>query len=305
MQGSLTLSRGMLAVGVQAKTACVRFFDLDGHALKGGFSFRDPRSGRSMAAGLDMDEDRRIWVADTPAALVRCFSLLGREVGGIERSHESTPSRADVAGNLDAPVDIALLGDGQDPSLAVACGGERRHAVQLFDGKLAWRGSLSALGDAQRPFLSVRRIASLGRFLFVVESGRRCVQVFRGGEFLFLFHMARRNGERFEPSAIAPLADGRMVVACGGPASALLLVDGAGRLVRALAEEGPLDGQVLEPSDVVVESGADDAQTQVYAIDRDGIRVQVFTLGGRCLGAIPISPGLRLQRDASRNKGGR
>src|SRR5262245_49976231 len=81
--GSLALSRGLLLVGDQAKTARVRCFDQGGRELALGFSFRDPVAGRSAAAGLAVDEDRTILVADTPADRVRRFSFFGREVGGI------------------------------------------------------------------------------------------------------------------------------------------------------------------------------------------------------------------------------
>ena len=75
-----------------------------------------------------------------------------------------------------------------------------------------------------------------------------------------------------------------------GDASALLLVDPAGRVMRVLAREplGPGDleeGSIEQPGDVVVAPGADDGETRVAAIDRDGERVQVFSLEGRCYGA--------------------
>ena len=85
--------------------------------------------------------------------------------------------------------------------------------------------------------------------------------------------------------AVSPLADGRMVLACAGAVSALLLVDGAGGLLRILAAEGEETGAVRHPADVVAEDGSDDASTRVAVIDRDGERVQVFTLVGRCYGA--------------------
>jgi len=297
VQGSLDLLRGTLAVGVQAKTASVRFFDLDGHPLSEGFSFRDPHLGRSVAAGLALDEDHRVWVADTPASRVRCFSLFGREVGGL-----TTPDQragTDLAGNVDAPCDVAIQAGDEGERVVVVCGGERRNAVQLFDPSLGWMRSLASLGDPQRAFRGARRAAALGRFLFVVESTPRSVQVFRDGEFLFLFHVPGRAGERYELTAVAPLPDGRVVVACGGTASALLLLDGAGRLLRVLAQEGPGEGQVFEPSDLVVEPGQGDAHTRVFAIDRDGVRVQVLTLAGRCLGSIPIqaAPAARRARE--------
>jgi hypothetical protein len=56
-------------------------------------------------------------------------------------------------------------------------------------------------------------------------------------------------------------------------------------VLRVLAEHGDDGGQVIEPSDVVVEPEASDRTRRLAVIDRDGERVQVFTLEGRCHGA--------------------
>ena len=70
-----------------------------------------------------------------------------------------------------------------------------------------------------------------------------------------------------------------------GPASALLLCDASGRILRVLATEGAGAGCVDQPGDVVVEEGDRDATSRVVVIDREGERVQVFTLEGRCYGS--------------------
>ncbi len=303
MQSSLALSRGTLFVGVHAKTAHVHSFDLGGRALGTSFSFRDARAGRSAVAGLALDDDRSLWIADTPAGRVRQFSLFGREVGGLGAASEHAPESAPLLpGLVSRPVDVEVQGNRDQGWLAIACGGEQRHAVQLFDLDFSYRASCAALGDPQRAFRGVCRLAAHGERLYVAEALARCVQVFRAGEFLFAFHLTTRDGERLEPSALAPLADGRLVVGCRAPHSALLLVDPAGRPLRVLAQEGAEEGGVLEPSDVVVEPGADDRHTRLFVIDRDGLRVQAFTLDGRCLGVIPLAAPAAARR---RNKGGR
>lgn|SRR5262245_18781094 len=315
--GSLALSRGLLLVGDQAKTARVRCFDQGGRELAIGFSFRDPLSGRSAVAGLAVDEDRTILVADTPADRVRRFSFFGREVGGIGGAVAGAPRTEPVLpGLVTQPVDVEVRGDHDHGWIAVACAGERRHAVQLFDPDLAWRATCAALGEPGRPFQDVRRLASEGELLFAAEALGRRVQVFRSGAFLFAFQLSGASGERFEPSALAAVGDGRLVVGCRAPESVLVLVDGAGRPLRQLAEEGEGEGSILVPTDVVVEPGADDRHSQVFVIDRDGLRVQVFTLEGRCLGAIALagetesgaqapSLGLASSSGPPGNKGGR
>ncbi|NOT29664.1 MAG: hypothetical protein HOP15_04350 [Planctomycetes bacterium] len=304
MQASLALSRGTLFVGVHAKTAHVHSFDLGGRPLGTSFSFRDAGAGRSAVAGLALDDDRTLWIADTPAGRVRQFSLFGREVGGLgapsERGVEVAPL---LPGLVVRPVDVEVQGNRDQGWLAIACAGEHRHAVQLFDLDFSYRASCAALGDPQRAFRGVCRLAAEGERLYVAEALARNVQVFRAGEFLFAFQLTTRTGERLEPSALAPLADGRIVVGCRAPHSVLMLVDGAGRPLRVLAQEGLEEGQVLEPSDVVVERGSDDRQARLFVIDRDGLRVQAFTLEGRCLGAIPFASAAPATR--RKNKGGR
>src|SRR5262245_56425384 len=133
MQGSLALSRGVLLVGDQAKTARVRGFDLGGRELALAFSFRDPVCGRSAAAGIAVDEDRTILIADAPADRVRRFSFFGREVGGIGGAVKEQPSGDPVLpGLVTRPVDVEVRGNREEGWVAVACAGERLHALQLF-----------------------------------------------------------------------------------------------------------------------------------------------------------------------------
>ena len=77
MQGSLRLHAGVLFVGRHALTAEVSSHDLDGRPLDTRFRFRDEDAGRSSVDGIDVDADRRLWVADGAAGKVRCFSLFG------------------------------------------------------------------------------------------------------------------------------------------------------------------------------------------------------------------------------------
>lgn len=289
MQGSLALHRGVLYVGRHAKTATVQAFDLDGHELSEGFSFRDARIGRSVAAGLSVDDERRVWVADTPSSRVRTFTVFGREIGGLGASVEEPLTDAvaglDRAGTVREPVDVVARGDADGLRLLVACGGVRRHAVQLFDEAGRLLASPRSAGDPRGLFRRVRSAALRGRLIFVAEAGAARVQVFRDGEFHFQIG-GRSRHEAFEPVAVAPLEDGRIVVASAGPASALLLFDATGRLLRVLAEHGDAQGGVHEPSDVVVEEAERDHRARLAVIDQDGERVQVFSLEGRCFGAI-------------------
>ena len=109
MHGSLCLHRGALYVGRHEKTARVRVYDLDGHERSEGFTFRDPRAGRSVVAGLAVDDDRQVWIADTPCSRVRRFTLFGREVGGLGLGLDAPlpdPPEPCAKGVVRAPVDV-------------------------------------------------------------------------------------------------------------------------------------------------------------------------------------------------------
>ncbi len=283
MHGSLALRYGVLYVGRHAKTARVGAFDLDGHRLGREFTFRDEAAGRSAAAGLAVDDDRRIWIADTPANRVRCFNLFGREIGGVE------------GGGARGPVGVAAVGGSDGLRLYVAARGRVGHAVRVFDERGAEIGALRSLGSPGRGFERVTAIARRGTRVWVAEGGARRVQVFRDDEFLFAFELATPRGAvAAEPRGIAPLADGRVVVAeagadgTGRAGSALRVYSASGALEQTLAEHGTGEGAVQEPIDVVADADAppeeDESETRVAVLDRDGERVQVFTLAGRCYG---------------------
>ena len=291
MQGSLHLENGVLYVGAHELTAHVRAYDLDGRRLEAGFSFRAPGGGRSSVDGLALDRDHRLWIADGAARRLRAFTLFGSEVAGVTAEPGLEEDRA---GELGAPSDVLSLGSDEEHRLVVASAGRRRHAVQVLSLGAGRTLSLRPLGDPAGEFAGVCDLAlrpapvegEPGALLYACERLAGRIQVFRDLEFHFALHVPVR-GARFDPRAAAPLEGGRLVVCQGGPASALLVVDAGGRVLRQLAGPGTDEGQVQEPNDVVVEPGRDDAHTRVLVVDREGTRVQVFTAGGACYGAFP------------------
>ena len=295
MHGSLCLKNGILYVGRHELTAHVRPYDLDGAPLGAGFSF----GGRSAAgeacarraaiAGLDVDADHVVWVADAASASVRCFNLFGLEVAGFAGRREP---KDDALGALREPADLALEERTDDGPLCwVASGGRRRHALQVFDASGACLESLRPEGDPEGRFRGVSAVAVHGRDACVCERSAGRVQIFRNRAFHFSFRIPVNGDAHFEPVAAIPLSDGRIVVAQGGPRSAILLVDGAGRLVRVLADTGASAGSVSELGDLAVEESPFDRSTRIAAIDCDAERVQVFTLEGRCYGSFESLPG--------------
>ncbi len=293
MQGALALARGVLHVARQDATVFVRPYDLDGAPLARGFALREPNGEACGLAGLAADQDHRLWIGDKLSDAVRSFSLFGRPGATFAAAPGSA---GDARGALSQLVDVCLVAPEQDlePWLLVARGGSRRHAVQFFTQAGRWVASLRPNGDPLGTFQDVRAVASLDRLVFVCEGAPGKVQVFRDGEFHYALRVPERRGGPGEPIAIAPLSPERLVIACGGEYPALILCDGAGRLIRVLSEPGSGLGQVAELIDVVAEPESTAGEARIVAMDRDGERVQVFTLGGRCYGELQELPGRAL-----------
>ena len=287
MHGSLALKGGILHVASAAAPARVRPYDLDGRALGPGFAIGGVDGARPSIAGLAVDVDHRLWIADRGSARVRAFTAFGRELSGRGGRE---PADSDVAGALGRLAGVACAGVEDEALLVVASSGERRHALHAFDLRAErWR-SLRPAGDPQGVFRDLASVAIRERTIWACERGAARVQVFREGEFHFAFRVESGAARAPEPRAIAPLSDGRLVVVVAGEDAAVLLVDAGGRTLRVLAGPGTETGEVFEPSDVVVDEGADESSTRVAVIDKDGDRVQVFTLAGRCFGSFSDLP---------------
>jgi hypothetical protein len=284
MQGSLALFEGVLYVGSEARTAEVRAFDLDGRELARVVRFSGEDGGAAAASGIAVDHDHRLWVADAVGERLLAFSLFGKRLADVDETALAARGRS---GELGAPIAVVTAGTDDEQRLWVASKGLRRHAVRALPLGSGKPSSLRPGGDHDALFHGVRGLAQGGDFLYVCESGAGRVQVFRHERFHFAFDAADSRCRPLLPVAAAPLGDGRVLVVHGEEDGALLLFDSAGRLRRVLAEGGADEGQLRAPNDVVVELGRDDRHARVAVIDRDGTRIQVFNLEGRCYGSFP------------------
>ncbi len=292
MHGSLALARGVVYVGRCAQRAWVVPYDLDGHPLEGGLSFCDEVGGRSSAAGLAVDDDHRIWVADSEAGRLRSFTLFGRPLADVGDSDhgaggQSRRKELDERGRIGRPVDVAVSGSDDELELVVASGGRRRHALQILHPASGRSLSLRPPAGPRGFFQGLRGVAYRAGRIYASETAAGRVHVYQGGELHWSLRLPAAGNARFRPTAVAPLEDGSLVVTSSDEGSgALLHCDGGGRLRRVLAEGGSAAGQVDEPLDVVVDEQAPGGARAVV-IDQAGCRVQVFTLEGRCFGAFP------------------
>lgn len=283
MHGSLALFEGVLYVGSEARSAEVRAFDLDGRELALVAQFEGEDGGAAAASGIAVDQDHRLWVADAVGERLLAFSLFGKRLADVDETALAARGRS---GELGAPIDVISLGADDEQRLIVASKGLRRHAVRSLPLGSGKPTSLRPGGDPEELFHGVRGLAHADDLLYVCESGAGRVQVFKGERFHFAFDAGSRTTP-WSPVAAAALGDGRVLVVHGAEDGALLLFDAAGRLRRVLAEGGVEAGRLRAPNDVVVELGRDDRRTRVAVIDRDGTRVQVFNLEGRCYGSFP------------------
>ncbi|MFT5829965.1 MAG: hypothetical protein ACI9D0_000543 [Bacteroidia bacterium] len=313
--GGLFLHEGVLFVAGYDKPGSILAFDLDGRRLDSGVVLgQSPGAQAPSISGLAVDADRKLWVADTGSGLVRCVSLFGQEAGSF--APQVKPLEEPLGGQArgDGPVDVALAQSSKWTGVFAAVAGRRVGAVGLYLPDGTQLQTLRSVGDPQAPFRRIARIASFGELLFVVEAGARRVQVFRAGEFHYSFPAGRLGGSSVgpegRPRALAPVGDGRLVmavertgedrieVAAGADQNSGLFVLSArgGEEVR-LAHTGTGEGEIDHPVDVVVESvlawGHEsredlDRRRRVVVLDQDGGRIQVFSLAGRCYGSFLV-----------------
>lgn len=278
MSGAIALRGGVVWVARERRGGLLRAYDLDGRPLSGDLVVPPAGAARTSITGLAVDDDRRILVVDGAAGAVRLFSPFGTEQPALCRG---AGDHVDAHAAPGVPVDVAVDGVERDERVLVGSGGERRHALHLLDRAGDVRASLRPFGDPLGVFQHVRKVALRGRLACALEDARARVQVFRDGEFHFAFGAPERRRDPWRPAAVEPLGDGRFVLAVrGARSSGLVLLDRAGGLERALAADGELEDVV----DLVVEEGGDDRATRIAVLDQDGVRVQVFTLQGACLG---------------------
>ncbi len=294
-------------MGRQNLTAEVATYDLGGRPLETRFSFRDEAVGRSSVSGMDVDADRRLWIADSAGATIRCFSLFGQEIAsvndrqasaaqGSDRPRPQSLGASDRHGMIGSPVDLRVVGEDDDTTLVVASGGTRRHGLQVLHIATGRGRSIAPLGDPEGKFQRIRGMDWRGEELAIVEAGARRVQVFEGEVtgrlvFRFAFGIPEALGE---PESVALVGDGRLVVATAGETSGVYLFDPSGRQLGRLAVDGAADpgaeergeAAVDQPGALALDPGRTDRETRLCVLDRDGERVQIFSLDGRSFGTV-------------------
>ena len=275
MRPSLSISSGVVVLSRPIEG--IGLFDLDGRRLARDFRPAPVLEGaRTQLAGVGVDGDRRAWIADPAGSAVRAFTPFGLEVA---RLVDQSRASIDAAGRLGRPWSVAVRGDADGLELLVASRDRHRHALQLFDESGRLVRSLRPAGDSHGRFDGLEGVAFDGRFVYAVEGGGR-VHVHRDLEHHFGFEV---EGRGTALRAVAPAGNGRLLVLCA--TAGLLLFDASGRVVAHPVVCGDDEGQLDGPSDLAVERGSTDERRRILIVDREGERVQVFSLAGKCFGS--------------------
>ena len=265
MSGGVAVRANLLCVTWSAAQGHVFLFDLLARQRVSAWTLPAGAGGFSDAGGVAMDEHFHLFVADPHNDRVRHFSAFGRHLGDLGLSAAAGGDAArDRPGVLHQPRAVALLGD----DVFVAQGDRpRRRGVQRFSRAGVVGRPLASGGDVEATFAAPQAIATDGLGIFVADTGKGRIQRFRAdGTFVAHVPCGPRDGVA-RPTAVLPLADGRLLIVDRGDDPGLFVLTMAG--VRAPMPDA---GRCEAPMAL-----CRDDQGRVYVLDLGGERVQRFT----------------------------
>ena len=168
----------------------------------------------------------------------------------------------------------------------LSCPRTRRRPRQRFDAsQLAFVTAVGKKGQGQSEFNCPEGIAlSSQGYIYVADSLNHRIQVFdSNGAFLRAFGQhGSSNGDFNMPGGVAVGFDehgNEIVVVTDQGNGRLQLFNAEGEFLRVISSAGSEDGQLLEPTGVVISPKGD----EVIVADYQNCRVQVFDLTGRFL----------------------
>lgn len=238
----------------------------------------DARSGKflrefgaglfAMPHGLTIDRSGNLWLTDVSLQQVFKLSPDGKVLMTLgERGVAGNDS-----GHFNRPTQVAIASDG---SFYVADGYRNTRVIHFApDGRFL--GQWGTPGTMPGEFNTPHSIAidAKGR-LYVADRQNDRVQVFAPGGKLLAVWKSPQIGR---PYGVAPLGDGTFAIADGGEQpesgpdrSALVIVDGSGKVIERIGRYGNYDAQFR-----MVHHLTADGRGAIYVVDITGARVQKF-----------------------------
>lgn len=297
MRTRLVAHQGVVYLAHAAGRGRVDLFDLGGRRLEGGFEFDPVADAAGIAAqvelaGLGVDDDRRLWIADGAARCVRGFTVFGREglrLGAPGAHRVLGGNDPDAAGVIGSPSAIAASGHDEELRLLVGSAGRRRHGLHLFatGGQLV--RSLRPRGDSHGRFAGIAAVAIGGARLFAAEHRAARVQVFEGTDHWFDVEPRDLRGGPVRVVALDTDSGAELLMATIGAADGsggevLWLEEGRWDRPHRIAGAGTGPGEVDEPVAVALARDEDRGEPLAVVADRSGTRLQLFALDGTCYG---------------------
>jgi sugar lactone lactonase YvrE len=177
-------------------------------------------------------------------------------------------------GHFDQPMGIAL-----DPAGRLLVADRNNHRIQVFgrDGDFirAWGRMGAGPGEFKEP----HDVAADKEFVYVADTWNQRVQGFDpDGAHIFTF---TGQPSLSSPRGIA-VHEARIYVAEAG-GGRVTVYDRDGKLLQTYGALGSGPGQLIEPTDVVV-----DARGEVWVLNTGNNRIEHFAADGRPLAAVPI-----------------
>ncbi len=222
----------------------------------------------AMPHGLSVDPDGNLWATDVALHQVIKLSPDGRVLLTLGTRGEP----GDDGQHFNRPTQVGFARDG---TILVA-DGYRNTRIARFSADGQFLGQWGTPGKGPGQFNTPHGIAidAAGQ-VYVADRQNDRVQVFAPDGKLLAIWSSPQIGR---PYGVAVLGHNRFAIADGGEQpqsgpdrSALVIVDGAGRVIERIGRFGNQDGQFRMAHHL-----AADAQGAIYVVDITGQRVQKF-----------------------------
>lgn len=249
------------AVFVIDKTARIQRFTPDGE-FEVSWQMPDWQNGKPT--GLMVDEQNRVWVADTHYQRVMVFDRDGQEL-------QRFGTQGDGPGQFQLPTDVVLAPDGQ--RYVSEYGGNDR--ISRFNAHWEYQGSFGGQEAGESALLRPQcLVLDQDNTLWVTDSCHHRICHFTSdGKLLSAFgSIGEAPGQLKYPYGLALCPDGTLLVSEFGN-NRLQRFDRTGKSLEVWGGIGTAPGRLVEPWGVAIGK-----EGRVYVVDYRNHRVQMFRM---------------------------